>query len=273
MIVDQLAVEVFPDPVAFGAAAATAAAESLRRTIEERGTARLVLAAAPSQTHTLAALSVAEGIDWSRVQAFDMDEYVGLPVDAEQRFGRWLRRHFTTPAPLTVFDPDSGADPEAEAVRQRVGLGSADRGGAGGDRSERAFGVQRSTGGLRYDGHRAGRRARRDESAAAVDEGLFARIDDVPTHAWTLSVPRLLRRGRSFGWCEGWRSGTPTGNVCRGLWIRTGPPSGSERIRGPVVRRSRGIRRRAGTWPRSRSCSAGRGRRGRVDRRSGADDG
>ena len=116
MIVDNLAVEIFPDPVTLGAAAAAAAAESLRRTIEAQGSARLVLAAAPSQTHTLAALSVAEDIDWSKVQAFHMDEYVGLAPDAEQRFGRWLGRHFTAPAPLTVFDPEGGSDPATEAA-------------------------------------------------------------------------------------------------------------------------------------------------------------
>ena len=199
MIVDQLAVEVFPDPVALGAAAAAAAADSLRRTIEERGTARLILAAAPSQTQTLAALSVAEGIDWSKVQAFHMDEYVGLPVDAEQRFGLWLRRHFTTPAPLTVFDPEGGADPEAEAARY-AGLVSAEP-------------IDVVLAGIGVNGHLAfndppadfgttdivqvvalDQTSRRQQ----VDEGLFARLDDVPTHAWTLTVPCLLSAREIF---------------------------------------------------------------------------
>ena len=199
MIVDQLAVEVFPDPVALGAAAAAAAADSLRRTIEERGTARLILAAAPSQTQTLAALSVAEGIDWSKVQAFHMDEYVGLPVDAEQRFGLWLRRHFTTSAPLTVFDPEGGADPEAEAARY-AGLVSAEP-------------IDVVLAGVGVNGHLAfndppadfgttdivqvvalDQTSRRQQ----VDEGLFARLDDVPTHAWTLTVPCLLSAREIF---------------------------------------------------------------------------
>ena len=199
MIVDRLAVEVFPDPVALGAAAAAAAADSLRRTIEERGTARLILAAAPSQTQTLAALSVAEGIDWSKVQAFHMDEYVGLPVDAEQRFGLWLRRHFTTPAPLTVFDPEGGADLEAEAARY-ADLVSAEP-------------IDVVLAGIGVNGHLAfndppadfgttdivqvvalDQTSRRQQ----VDEGLFARLDDVPTHAWTLTVPCLLSAREIF---------------------------------------------------------------------------
>ena len=199
MIIDQLDVEVFPDPVALGAAAATAAAESLRRTIQERGTARLILAAAPSQTQTLAALSVAEGIDWSKVQAFHMDEYVGLPVDAEQRFGLWLRRHFTTPAPLTVFDPEGGADLEAEAARY-ADLVSAEP-------------IDVVLAGIGVNGHLAfndppadfgttdiaqvvalDQTSRRQQ----VDEGLFARLDEVPTHAWTLTVPCLLSAREIF---------------------------------------------------------------------------
>jgi glucosamine-6-phosphate deaminase len=199
MIVDQLAVEVFPDPVALGGAAAAAAAESLRRTIEERGTARLVLAAAPSQTQTLAVLSVAEGIDWSRVQAFHMDEYVGLPVDAEQRFGQWLRRHFTTRAPLTVFDPDGGADPAAEAARY-ADLVSAEP-------------IDVVLAGIGVNGHLAFNDPPADFGTTdivqvvaldetsrrqQVDEGLFVRLDDVPTHAWTLTVPCLLSAREIF---------------------------------------------------------------------------
>jgi glucosamine-6-phosphate deaminase len=199
MIVDNLAVEVFPDPLSLGVAAAAAAAESLRRTIEAQGSARLVLAAAPSQTHTLEALSVAEGIDWSKVEVFHMDEYVGLPADAEQRFGRWLGRHFTAPAPLTVFDPAGGSDPAAEAARYAELV------------SERPIDVVLA--GIGVNGHLAFNDPPADFSTRdvvqvvaldevsrqqQVDEWLFARLDDVPTEAWTLTVPCLLSAREIF---------------------------------------------------------------------------
>ncbi|MEV5965649.1 6-phosphogluconolactonase [Kribbella sp. NPDC051952] len=199
MIVDKLAVEVFLDPVALGAAAGAAAAESLRRTIEQQGSARLVLAAAPSQTHTLAALSVAEGIDWSKVQAFHMDEYVGLPADADQRFGRWLGRHFTAPAPLLTFDPDGDADPAAEADRYTKAIAAAP--------------IDVVLAGIGVNGHLAFNDPPADFSTSdlvqvvaldetsrrqQVDEGLFAQLDDVPTHAWTLTVPCLLSAREIF---------------------------------------------------------------------------
>jgi len=199
MIVDKLEVETFRDPAAVGAAAAAAAAESLRRILQARGSARLVLAAAPSQQQTLAALSVAEGIDWSRVEAFHMDEYVGLPADAEQRFGRWLGRHFTAPAPLTVFDPDGGADPAAEAARYAELVSAAPI-----DIVLAGIGVN---GHLAFNDPPADFTTREvvqvvalDETSRTqqVDEGLFGSLDDVPTHAWTLTVPCLLSAGEIF---------------------------------------------------------------------------
>jgi glucosamine-6-phosphate deaminase len=192
-------VEVLPDPAAVGAAAAAAAAESLRRTIEAQGSARLVLAAAPSQLHTLAALSVAEGIDWSRVEAFHMDEYVGLPPDAEQRFGRWLHRHFTADVPLHVIDPDGGADPDTEAARYAELVSAAP--------------IDIVLAGIGVNGHLAFNDPPADfdttdvvqvvaldntSRTQQVDEGLFAALADVPTHAWTLTVPFLLSAGEIF---------------------------------------------------------------------------
>jgi glucosamine-6-phosphate deaminase len=51
----------------------------------------MIFAAAPSQSEMLAALREAKDIDWQRVTAFHMDEYLGLPPDAPQHFGLWLR--------------------------------------------------------------------------------------------------------------------------------------------------------------------------------------
>src|SRR5690606_5367103 len=50
----------------------------------------IIFAAAPSQNEFLEALVQQEGIEWNRVNAFHMDEYIGLPMDAPQRFGRFL---------------------------------------------------------------------------------------------------------------------------------------------------------------------------------------
>lgn len=65
----------------------------MRATIERRGSVTVVFAAAPSQNEFLASLAIFPDIDWPSVVAFHMDEYIGLPDDAPQSFGSFLREH------------------------------------------------------------------------------------------------------------------------------------------------------------------------------------
>ena len=77
---------------------------SVKRLLEEQETANIIFAAAPSQNEFLDALSKTEGIDWRRVNAFHMDEYIGLDKDAPQGFGNFLREHIFSQVPFrTVF--------------------------------------------------------------------------------------------------------------------------------------------------------------------------
>ncbi len=89
--VDALSVKVFADRKAMGAEAATDCGRAVRKVLERQRVCRMIFAAAPSQNEMLAGLAEAVGIDWSRVHAFHMDEYIGLPDDAAQRFGLFLR--------------------------------------------------------------------------------------------------------------------------------------------------------------------------------------
>src|SRR6478736_2027125 len=91
--VDRLAVRVFRDRASLGAAAADEAAAAIAGTIARQGRASVLFAAAPSQNEFLAALQTHPEIDWSRVTAFQLDEYVGLPEGDPQGFGSFLRGH------------------------------------------------------------------------------------------------------------------------------------------------------------------------------------
>ena len=81
-------VKVFGDRVSLGLAAAEQAATAIRRAIAERGQARIIAATAASQFEFLDALTKAPGIDWTKVEAFHLDEYVGLPVTHPAVFAR-----------------------------------------------------------------------------------------------------------------------------------------------------------------------------------------
>lgn len=88
-----LNIEIHKTRSELGVAAGKAAAEAIRKAIAERGEARVIFAAAPSQNETLADLIQEEGIDWSKVTAFHMDEYIGLPEDSSARFSCYLKEH------------------------------------------------------------------------------------------------------------------------------------------------------------------------------------
>jgi len=88
-------------------------ATALRKGLQAKPRLRMVLAAAPSQGEMLSALASEQGIDWPRVTAFHMDEYLDLPEDAPQRFGAWLKREFLDRVPLAEVNLiEPGNDPE-----------------------------------------------------------------------------------------------------------------------------------------------------------------
>ena len=116
---DQLLVIVLGDREAMGQAAADHVAGRMRELLAAQPRVRAVFAAAASQTEFLAALVRAPGIDWSRVEAFHLDEYVGLPRGDARSFGRWLDDHiFSLVRPGRVELMNGAAsDPAAESAR------------------------------------------------------------------------------------------------------------------------------------------------------------
>ncbi len=190
-------VSTHPTRAELGRASAAYAASALRQALARDGRARLMLAAAPSQAATLAALAAEPGIDWSRVVCFHMDEYVGLPADAPQGFANWLRAAFLDKVPEATFHPLApGSDPEAAARQYERLMG------------DEPFDVVLL--GLGVNGHlafndppadfadaRAAKVVALDATSRRqqVDEDHFGGLDDVPTHAVTVTIPRLLNAG------------------------------------------------------------------------------
>lgn len=86
----QMLLRVFKDKVSLGRAAAEQAATAIRRAIAEHGRARIVAATASSQLEFLDGLTKAPGIDWPKVEAFHLDEYIGLPATHPGSFRKML---------------------------------------------------------------------------------------------------------------------------------------------------------------------------------------
>jgi glucosamine-6-phosphate deaminase len=219
-------VETFPSRAAMGRAAAAAVAEELRHRLAAQHDVRMVFAAAPSQRELLDALAEEPGLDWRRVTAFHMDEYLDLPREAPQRFGAWLREALFDRVPLRphfVDDPGDYAALLAAAPIDLVCLGIGDNGHiAFNDPPVADFHDPADVKVVELD------RACRQQQ---VDDECFATLDDVPHRAITLTVPRLLAADRLFAVVPGRRKAEavrrtlldPIGEACPATALRLHP--------------------------------------------------
>ena len=76
-----------------GRRAAEEGAAEINKAIDASGQATIIVATGASQFAMLEVL-VAQDIDWSRVTAFHLDEYVGLPATHKASFRGYLRTRF-----------------------------------------------------------------------------------------------------------------------------------------------------------------------------------
>lgn len=199
--VDNLLVKSFPTRQQMGAVAADEIAAELRARLDRQAGVRMVFASAPSQSDVIAALVAAKDVDWSRVTAFHMDEYIGLDLGSPQRFGNWLRRHIFDLLPFAATHcilpgDDPGATARdyaallAEAPIDIVQLGIGVNGHiAFNDPPVADFNDPEDVKIVELD------QVCRQQQ---VDDDCFATMADVPLRAITLTVPRLMRAGRLF---------------------------------------------------------------------------
>lgn len=202
MTVDLLCVKRFASRVGMGEAAARAAAREIRAVLAEKEVCNMIFAAAPSQNELLASLAAQPDIAWERVNAFHMDEYIGLPADAPQGFANFLRRAIFDKLPFrAVYCLDGEAasrDARAECERYAALLceypvditcmGIGENGHiAFNDPPVADFEDPELVKPVALDGI-----CRRQQ----VHDGCFATLEEVPTHALTLTIPALLRARR-----------------------------------------------------------------------------
>ncbi|MCF0135667.1 MAG: glucosamine-6-phosphate deaminase [Lachnospiraceae bacterium] len=197
----NLQVEIYESRLAMGVKAAQDAVKALKEVIEKKGTVNVIFAAAPSQNEFLAALSASD-VEWSKVHAFHMDEYIGLPEDAPQGFGNFLRRAIFDKVPFASVDYLRGGAEDIEAERLRyshmleenpvdlVFMGIGENGHiAFNDPAVAHFDDQNLVSVVELD-----ERCRNQQ----VHDGCFEKLEQVPTHALTLTVPALFRAEKLF---------------------------------------------------------------------------
>jgi glucosamine-6-phosphate deaminase len=113
--------KVFADKPSLSRAASEQAASAIRRALEKQTRARIVAATAASQIEFLDALTQQRDIDWTRVEAFHLDEYIGLPLTHPGSFRKMLLEQLIQKIGIVHFHLlDGDADDPAEVAR-RVG--------------------------------------------------------------------------------------------------------------------------------------------------------
>ena len=197
---DQLHVKIFGSRAEMGLGAASDAVEYLKNLMAEQEFVNIIFAAAPSQNEFLAAMAESD-VDWSRVNAFHMDEYIGLPSDASQGFGNFLRRAIFDKVPFNSVNYINGQNVPEETLKQYkklleenpvdvVFMGIGENGHiAFNDPHVADFNDPEVIKVVDLDD-----KCRKQQ----VNDGCFTCLDEVPTHAFTLTVPTLMAAKRRF---------------------------------------------------------------------------
>ncbi len=198
---DLLKVKIADTAEEMGRAAAEDIAAEICALLTQREEINMIFAAAPSQNTTLAAL-LQKDIAWERINAFHMDEYIGLQAGSNASFQTYLKDHLFSKAPfksvnyINAFSDDK----QAECARYTELL--------------TRYPVDLVVLGIGENGHIAFndppvadfgdplliKPVKLDETCRTqqVHDGCFATIDEVPQYALTLTVPALLRAKKMF---------------------------------------------------------------------------
>ena len=218
--IDELQLFVYTTRDDMGRSAANQVADCMKALLEKKDIIRMVFAAAPSQSEFLSTLTRIKDIPWDRVDAFHMDEYIGLENNASQRFSNFLKVNLfdiVKPRKVNLLTPNI-KEPEVECERYTqlleegpidiICLGIGENGHiAFNDPPVADFKDPQKVKIVELD-----QMCRQQQ----VNDGCFKTIDDVPTHAVTLTIPTMLSGDNLFCMVPGINKREAVKNALRG---------------------------------------------------------
>jgi glucosamine-6-phosphate deaminase len=190
-----MTLRTYVDRPTMSRAAARHAGRSLRTAIGESGRARIIAATGASQFDFLDALTQEPGIDWTDVEMFHLDEYVGLPASHPASFRRYLRERLVNKTGMTryhLLDVDRDADAVAERIGRELTEAPVDIAFVGiGENGHLAFNDPPAD----FVTERPYLIVTLDEACRRqqVGEGWFASVADVPSRAVSMSIRQILK--------------------------------------------------------------------------------
>ena len=191
-----MGIRIFDSKRELGRAAAERAAAAIGEAIARAGEARVIAATGASQFEFLDVLTRTPGVDWSRVEMFHLDEYVGLSDTHPASFRRYLRERIVERAQPRAFHFLAGdaVDPGAECRRVGALLGRS--------RADVAFVGIGENGHLAFNDPPADFETEQPYLVVELDEacrrqqlgeGWFATLADVPRRAISMSIRQILK--------------------------------------------------------------------------------
>ena len=187
-------INISSTPSMLGNSAADLAATKLNEAIREKGKARLLVSTGSSQFETLAALAES-AVDWSCVEVFHLDEYIGLDVTHPASFRKYLYERFISKINLKAFYPVDGSDNVSEQIShlsEEILKKPIDVGLIGiGENAHIAFNDPPAD----FDTHKPYIVVYLDDRCKMqhVNEGWFPSLKEVPATAISMSVYQIMQ--------------------------------------------------------------------------------
>ena len=184
-----------------GQLAADAVYEKIEELMLNHATLNIIFAAAPSQNEFLENL-IQKPIKWDRINAFHMDEYLDLPAEAPQGFGNFLSNALFNKVSFRSVNFLNGnpviAEKECERYAQLIENNPPNIVCMGiGENTHIAFNDPHVA---NFEDPEKVKMVNLDEPCRQqqINDGCFSKINDVPTHALTLTIPTLMSADHVF---------------------------------------------------------------------------
>jgi len=193
---DALSVYICNGRTELGQLSAKAVYDKINELSKTKEEINLLFAAAPSQNEFLETLTAYEDIPWQLINAFHMDEYIGLDDNAPQRFANFLKERIFGSVPFKSVNYIEGNSKGPEQECQRYGellkeypLDIACTGV--GENGHLAFNDPHVA---NFHDNKLVKIVTLDERSRnqQVNDGCFSHISLVPKNAITLTVPAIM---------------------------------------------------------------------------------
>ena len=179
-----------------GKKAGESAAEKIKKAIVENGSVNIILATGSSQFQTIEYLISDKTLDWSKVNMFHLDEYIGLPITHKASFRKYLTERFISKVPTLksyfLIDGEANLEQAIKYLAEQIKKHPIDVAMVGiGENGHLAFNDPPAD----FETELPYLVVNLDEACRQqqVNEGWFDSLAQVPTQAISMSIKQIMK--------------------------------------------------------------------------------